>query len=355
MHNYSTSPRTLSPPRSSPSNPLTSSYAPTPASLHPHDLQASHLQSSHNSTYPPAPLDQSASAADARLQGSHSSSSSTSTASTTPHQKSSNLSSHVASQVANHLTSLNGSAPGLHAYNATSLPRSISPPQTTPSTTFSVPTTNLLPSSTLQRALLARNSESSRCWGSSDPRSMAYARRKFGLSRWREYAVLRHGNNVAFQTSKHGREMIQSEAVRQNEEDVGGLERREGVLEGEVRELGRRLESEKLAKKETETRVLQMEGELRQYRDDPAMSVTIDELYEHERLRSISVEEGLQNLEIKVRERQADICVLGWVTTFESAPCSAPLCSHRVSGRFGSRKMRELVLVAWAEAAFFGI
>jgi len=106
--------------------------------------------------------------------------------------------------------------------------------------------------------------------------------------------------------------MIQSEAVRQNEEDVGGLERREGVLEGEVRELGRRLESEKLAKKETETRVLQMEGELRQYRDDPAMSVTIDELYEHERLRSISVEEGLQNLEIKVRERPADIYV-SWV------------------------------------------
>lgn len=42
----------------------------------------------------------------------------------------------------------------------------------------------------------------------------------FGLGRWKEYAVLKHGNNARFQSSVHGREMIKIAALREYETEV---------------------------------------------------------------------------------------------------------------------------------------
>lgn len=44
--------------------------------------------------------------------------------------------------------------------------------------------------------------------------------KEFGLSRWKEYAVLRHGNNARFQNSVHGRELIKLAALREYEAEV---------------------------------------------------------------------------------------------------------------------------------------
>jgi hypothetical protein len=44
--------------------------------------------------------------------------------------------------------------------------------------------------------------------------------KEFGLGRWKEYAVLKHGNNARFQNSVHGREMIKLAALREYETEV---------------------------------------------------------------------------------------------------------------------------------------
>ena len=84
---------------------------------------------------------------------------------------------------------------------------------TTKANKFVVPT--MLPPNTLKRALMSRNQGSTQA-RMDDEGNMEALRREFGLERWKEYAVLRHGNSVSFQTSEHGRAMIESE-VRTHE------------------------------------------------------------------------------------------------------------------------------------------
>ncbi|GMI41398.1 hypothetical protein TrCOL_g13518 [Triparma columacea] len=138
---------------------------------------------------------------------------------------------------------------------------------------FVVPT--LFPSATLQRALLNRSQESMKgilqnhC---ADDEKVSAVRQQYGLARWREYAVLRHGNNVNFQQTDHGRAMIQQEALRQNNDDVKVLQNKVTSLDMDIADLQMKLDEEKLAKKETMMRVQQMEDEIQQYRDDPQIN-----------------------------------------------------------------------------------
>jgi len=93
-----------------------------------------------------------------------------------------------------------------------------------------------------------------------DDANVSAVRKQYGLARWREYAVLRHGNSIKFQQSDHGRAMIQQEALRQNNEDVKVLQNKITSLDTDIVDLQMRLEHEKLAKKETQMRVEQVRG-----------------------------------------------------------------------------------------------
>ena len=105
-----------------------------------------------------------------------------------------------------------------------------------------------------------------------DDEKVSAVRQQYGLARWREYAVLRHGNNVNFQQTDHGRAMIQQEALRQNNDDVKVLQNKVTSLDMDIADLQMKLDEEKLAKKETMMRVQQMEDEIQQYRDDPQIN-----------------------------------------------------------------------------------
>ncbi|GMH68777.1 hypothetical protein TrRE_jg10799 [Triparma retinervis] len=155
---------------------------------------------------------------------------------------------------------------------------------------FVVPTQ--FPCATLQRALLNRSQESmngilqNHC---ADDEKVSAVRQQYGLARWREYAVLRHGNSVKFQQTDHGRAMIQQEALRQNNDDVNVLQNKVASLDMDISDLQMKLEEEKLSKKETMMRVQQLEEEIQQYRDDPQINskmLDFDERVLHQRQQS---------------------------------------------------------------------
>lgn len=120
---------------------------------------------------------------------------------------------------------------------------------------FVVPT--MLPPNTLKRALMSR-SQGSTQEKMNDEENLIALRRQFGLARWKEYAVLRHGNSVSFQTSEHGRAMIESEAIRQNNEDMTVLKEKIVGINAKIKTLRMEVEAEKLAKKEAQLRVQQV-------------------------------------------------------------------------------------------------
>ncbi|GMI03054.1 hypothetical protein TrVE_jg3404 [Triparma verrucosa] len=120
---------------------------------------------------------------------------------------------------------------------------------------------SMLPPNTLKKALMSRSLESRQERMEEDEEMLAALREQFGLDRWREYAVLRHGNSVKFQTSAHGREMIEAEAIRQNSSDMQVLKEKIKHMSGETKRLRMKLEEERLLKKAAVVKMAQINGE----------------------------------------------------------------------------------------------
>ncbi|GMH48261.1 hypothetical protein TrLO_g889, partial [Triparma laevis f. longispina] len=117
------------------------------------------------------------------------------------------------------------------------------------------------PPNTLKKALMSRSLDSRQERMEEDEEMLAALREQFGLDRWREYAVLRHGNSVKFQTSIHGREMIEAEAIRQNSSDMQVLKEKIKHISGETKRLRMKLEEERLLKKAAVVKMAQINGE----------------------------------------------------------------------------------------------
>tara|TARA_B110000971_G_C19878140_1_gene439420 strand:- start:81 stop:731 length:651 start_codon:yes stop_codon:yes gene_type:complete len=126
---------------------------------------------------------------------------------------------------------------------------SSSPPSSTP---YTIPTSINI--STLRQALSQRRTNSIH-------NAQQLNWKDFGLKRWQEYAVLKHGDSVHFQRSKHGRRMIKNEAIRKNNEDLKLLREEVSVLDHEVLELELEAERERLLKKEAEYKFDRLERE----------------------------------------------------------------------------------------------
>ncbi len=122
--------------------------------------------------------------------------------------------------------------------------------------------TSPIPSSptphSLLLALTTRTSRPQICSSRSLPPTsppVRSARESLGLARWREYAVMRYGDSIQFQSSDHGKELIKSEAIRRNLEDISSCTLNIEQLRGEIKELEGRLMGVVLEREEAGARV----------------------------------------------------------------------------------------------------
>ncbi|CAM9503234.1 unnamed protein product, partial [Discosporangium mesarthrocarpum] len=92
--------------------------------------------------------------------------------------------------------------------------------------------------------------------------------RDFGLRRWKEYAVLRHGGNTKFSKSTHGQEILMETASKIRAQEVEGLRAEVESLLRLSQELQQALQSETNEKMELQARVVQLENNIREVETD---------------------------------------------------------------------------------------
>ncbi|CAM9106724.1 unnamed protein product, partial [Hapterophycus canaliculatus] len=85
---------------------------------------------------------------------------------------------------------------------------------------------------------------------------------EFGLCRWKEYAVLRHGRNRRFVNSPHGREILQETAAKLRTKEVEELNRELKEMRALVEELHSALRTEQTEKSSLQARVILLEREV---------------------------------------------------------------------------------------------
>eukprot|EP00752_Nemacystus_decipiens_P006008 g5426.t1 len=98
--------------------------------------------------------------------------------------------------------------------------------------------------------------------GATAAASTALSSQNFGLHQWKEYAVLRHGNNRRFVNSQHGREILAETAAAIRAKEVEGLNRELTEMRALVEELHSALRAEQAEKSSLQAKVVALEREV---------------------------------------------------------------------------------------------
>lgn len=95
-----------------------------------------------------------------------------------------------------------------------------------------------------------------------------YSYKEYGLQRWREYVVLKYGENFTFQQSPHGKDLIIMQGLRKFALQLDGVNQWIRRVEASARTLEVELQVERDARKQAEAKESRLQEALRRYRED---------------------------------------------------------------------------------------